>query len=93
MDSLFGLDKVAHHDKDLCLLTTVYDRSALMILESILKDAEIPFLVKDRGVGTTVKVIAGFSVFGADVFILPEHLELATALLSPVEDETEEIAE
>ena len=48
MDSLFGLERVSHHDDSLALLTTVYDPSLLLILESILRDAEIPYLKKDR---------------------------------------------
>ncbi len=83
MDSLFGLDRVSHHDDSLELLTTAYDRVQLMILESILQDAKIPYLLKERGSGTTVKVIAGFSIFGTDIFVLREHLELASALITP----------
>ncbi len=87
MDSFFGLDRVSPHDDSLALLTTVYDNSLLMILESILKDAEIPYLKKERGSGTSMKVIAGFSVFGTDLFVLKEHLETAQALITPQEPE------
>ena len=94
MDFFFGLDRVSPHDDSLALLTTVYDNSLLIILESILKDAEIPYLKKERGSGTTMKVIAGFSVFGTDLFVLKEHLETAQALIAPQDcedgEETEE---
>ncbi len=87
MDSLFGLDRVSAHDESLALLTTVYDPSLLMILESILTDAEIPYLKKERGSGTMMKVIAGFSVFGTDLFVRKEQLELATALIAPADED------
>ena len=61
MDSLFGLDRISPHDDSLELLTTVFDSAQQMIVESILRDAEIPYLVKSRGAGTAVKVITGFS--------------------------------
>ena len=93
MDSLFGLDRVSPHDDSLALLTTVYEPSLLMVLESILKDAKIPYLKKERGSGTMVKVITGFSTFGTDLFVLKEHLETAQALITPQESQQEEDAE
>ena len=92
MDSLFGLDRISPHDDSLELLTTVYDTAQQMIVESILRDAEIPYLAKSRGSGTAVKVITGFSMFGTDIFVLREHLELALELITPP-DEIEEIDE
>ena len=91
MDALFGLDRVSAHDESLELLTTVYDRTQLMIVESILKDAEIPYLAKERGSGTMVKVIAGYSMFGTDIFVPSAALETALELITP--PDTEEIVE
>ena len=95
MDSLFGLDRVSTHDDSLALLTTVSDSTQLLILESILRDAEIPYLVKHRGSGSSVKIITGFSLFAADIFVRREQLELATELIQPPEnfEEFEEDAE
>ena len=69
MDFLFGLDRVSPHDDTLALLTTVYDSTQLAVLESILRDAEIPYMVKERGSGSSVKIITGFSMFGTDLFV------------------------
>ena len=94
MDNLFGLDKISAHDKDLELLTTAYDPTYLAIVESILSDAGIPYLKKDRGSGAAVRVIMGYSMFGTDVFVLKAHLETATALITmPDEEQNEEIEE
>ena len=83
MDALFGLDRVSPHDEGLELLTTVYDRAQLLIVESILKDAEIPYLAKERGSGTMVKVIAGYSMFGTDIFVPRSVIDVAVALIMP----------
>ena len=90
MDFLFGLDRVSPHDKGLSLLTTVTNPTELLIIESILGDAKIPYLKKERGGGTTVKVIAGYSIFGTDVFVLDEHYEVALALITPPDTDGEE---
>jgi hypothetical protein len=81
MDGFFGFDKVSAHDDNVELLLTVYDPSALVVIESVLGDAEIPYLCRERGSGGMMKVIAGFSVFGTDVFVLKEHLDVAKAIL------------
>ncbi len=94
MDDLFGLDKVSAHDDDLELLTTAYDPTYLAIVKSILEDAKIPFLTKDRGSGAAMRVIMGYSMFGADVFVPKELYETALALITPEEsDGNEEIEE
>lgn len=90
MDSLFGLDRVSAHDAGLALLMTVYDPTRLAVVQSILTGEGIPFLFKERGAGGSVKIIAGYSVFGTDIFVRAEQLEEAGALFaiadSPAED-------
>ena len=86
MDSIFGLDSARNTSEDLELLTTVYDEISLACIKSILRDAEVPYLVKQRGSGSSVRIIAGYSIFGADIFVLRETLELAKALIAPAED-------
>ena len=75
MDRFFGLDSVSLKDDDLELLNTANDRVYLSIIESVLKDNGIPYLVKDRGCGTVVKVVMGFSIFGADIFVLKKDFD------------------
>ena len=91
MDSFFGLDNVSSHDEGLELLVTVYNPSELMIIQSILNGAQIPYLLKDRGAGGTMKVIAGYSVFGTDIFVRSEELEAAEALLNFDGEDFEEL--
>ena len=86
MSDLFGLDRVSPHDGDLELLTTVYDNTLMPVVESILRDAEIPYLIKERGTGGVMKVFMGFSMMGSDIFVKREHLETATALITPADE-------
>ena len=85
MDRFFGLDTACAHDEGQELLMTVYNPSELVVIKSVLDDAQIPFLAKDRGAGGSMKVIAGYSVFGTDIFVLEEHLDTAKALFENVQ--------
>ena len=93
MDNLFGLDKVSAHSDELELLTTAYDPTYLAIVKSILDDAKIPYLQKDRGSGAAVRVIMGYSLFGTDIFVPKDLLETACALIAPPENEEAEETE
>ena len=87
MDNFFGLDKVGSHPDNSELLITVNDNVQLSIIESILKGEKIPYFIKERGIGSAVKVIAGFSMFGADVFVMKDDIEKARELIRPLSDE------
>ncbi len=94
MDRFFGLDKVGSHPDNCELLITVTDNVQLAITESILRGAKIPYFTKERGSGSAVKVIAGFSMFGADIFVMKDDIEKAREIIRPLsEDELEAIAE
>lgn len=78
---LFGLNKPTKRHDELKLLTTVYDNEQLAIVRCILDGDNIPYLTKERGSGSSVKIIMGFSMFGTDIFVKSEQLEQAQALL------------
>ena len=80
MDKLFGLDHPAE-EADLALVRTFFDEISLSIALEVLEDNGIPHLKKDRGTGTVVRIITGFSMYGVDVFVRPEDAERATALM------------
>lgn len=89
---LFGLGKVSRHPEGLMLLTTVYDNINLSIIRGILDDAKIPFLIKERGSGSSVKIIAGYSMFGTDLFVRPGDLEAASELIAPLDEDADGIS-
>ena len=81
MDSFFGLDTPAKGDKDTALLTTTHDSVEREIVCSILTAENIPFRVVERGSGAMVKMLAGYSMFGSDIFVPASLLDQATVLL------------
>lgn len=81
MDRFFGLDKVGAHDADVSLLTTVHDEVEKGLLCGMLEEEHIPYLSKDRGSGEAVRILAGYSMFGCDIFVPSALLEQARELL------------
>ena len=80
-DPIFGLDEVSSHDEDTELLTTVHDNVELSILQSILDGEQIPYRVSERGSGSSVKIIMGYSMFGTDIFVPKAVFEQAKEVL------------
>lgn len=86
MDRLFGLDQPAPADEGLVLVGTYYDNASLTVALSVLNEADIPYLQKERGAGGAVRILAGYNMFGTDVFVREEDAETALDLLTPEED-------
>ena len=89
MFDLFGLEK-PHKISDgdeVSHLITVYDVAVLGIVRGLLEDAEIPYLVRERGTGSAMRIMTGFSLFGTDVFVPTNAMEVAKGLIAGLEDE------
>ena len=81
---LFGLDKpTSHNTQYSALLTTVYSNEELVAVRALLNGMNIPHNWADRGAGGVTRIIVGNTSYGTDIFVLPEHLEDAKALLYP----------
>ena len=78
---LFGLGKAKKSDDNMELLVTTHDNIELSILKSILEGEEIPYMVHDRGTGSAMRIIAGYSMFGTDIYVSKEVAEQARELL------------
>lgn len=81
MKDIFGLDKPAACDEFTAHLTTVHDNAELCVVRSILEGEKIPYRVRERGSGGMVKVIAGYSMYGTDIFVPKDMLSAAEELL------------
>ena len=76
----------------LCVEGKQYSSEELAVALSILNDAEIPYLTKDRGAGGAAKIIMGFNMYGTDIYVLKQQLEEAKAIFESaqfVEEEEE----
>ena len=87
LDKLFGLEKpVKTTGETGALLTTAHSNEELAAIEAMLRSAEIPYRLMDRGAGGVVRVISGYNMYGTDVFVREEDLETAQELLTPVDE-------
>lgn len=81
---LFGLDTPASPNTEYtALLTTVYSNEELVAVRSLLNGMNIPHNWADRGAGGVTRIIVGNTSYGTDIFVRPEQLEDAKALLYP----------
>jgi hypothetical protein len=98
-DKLFGLEKPEKTpDETGVLLTTAHGNEELAAIEALLRSAEIPYRLSDRGAGGVVRVISGYTMYGTDVYVREQDVETAQELLTPVDeqmpvDEVDEIFE
>ena len=90
MSDLFGLEMPHGHKislgDEVSHLITVYDVVVLGIVRGLLEDENIPYLVRERGTGSAVRLITGFSLFGTDVYVPTSALEVAKDLVAGLED-------
>lgn len=86
MSPLFHFDRVSSHDESAALLTTAHDPVEAGLVRSILEAENIPYQVRERGVGNAVAALAGFSIYGSDIFVPKAMLERAKAILEAYEE-------
>ncbi len=86
MDNLFfGLDQPAS-DENLVLLRTFHDDVSVTMAEEVLRDEGILFVKKDRGSGSAVRLITGYSMYGTDLLVASDDLEKAASLMEALFD-------
>ena len=87
--SIFGIGKSHKPMPEVELLVTVYDFGTRSVIESILGDAGMPYIIKERG--GSLPVITGRPMLGADIFVKAEDLEVAQKLIEPCFAENGEV--
>lgn len=83
--SFFGIGKSHKPMPDTELLVTIYDFGMRSVIESILRDADIPYIIKERG--GSLPVITGAPMLGSDIFVRVEDFDAASELIAPCFDE------
>lgn len=68
-------------------LITAMDNSEEAVIESILRSAGIPYVIREASSEGYVRVIMGFNVYGSDFYVPASLLDDAAALLVPEEAE------
>ena len=54
-------------------------------IEELLKEEEIPYLKKDRGTGSAMRIMMGQSFYGTDIYVPSALLEKALELITPAD--------
>ena len=92
-EKLFGLDQPKRAEEGTELLVTVYDNVRLSMVRSLLEAESIPYLIRERGSGSAVKIVTGISSFGSDVYVPASKLETATDAIAVLLGEDVEFVE
>ncbi|MBQ2255580.1 MAG: DUF2007 domain-containing protein [Clostridia bacterium] len=92
-DKLFGLDQPKSPEQGEALLVTVHDNVQLSMVRSLLEAESIPYLIRERGSGSAVKIVMGVSSFGSDVYVPASKLEEATDAIAALLGEEVEFIE
>ena len=92
-EKLFGLDQPKAPDEGTALLVTVYDNVQLSMVRSLLEAESIPYLIRERGSGSAVKIVMGVSSFGSDVYVPASKIEQATDAIAALLGEDVEFIE
>ncbi|WP_394925054.1 DUF2007 domain-containing protein [uncultured Robinsoniella sp.] len=92
---MFGKkDSDNKQDSDLIVLRTASNNYELGLIEGLLEDHHIPFLVQDRGVGGYLRIYAGSSIYGTDIMVGKTYFDQAKAIMDEVDwDETSQVSE
>jgi len=64
-----------------CLLISVSDGIQAKLIENLLAESNIPFLVQDKGCGAYLKVYMGYSAFGTEIYVDESNYHRAKELV------------
>ncbi|TJX67923.1 DUF2007 domain-containing protein [Soehngenia saccharolytica] len=78
------MSKKEKQEINLKLLIKTSDRIMLSLIESILKENGIPYILKDKGTGGYLKIITGASIYDTEVLVSDKDFEKARELVDLV---------
>lgn len=70
------------------LLRTTNNNLELNLIKELLEQNEIPYIIKDHGIGGYMRIISGDSIYGTDILVEESIIERAESLINdfPWED-------
>ena len=93
LKKLFGLEKPVEDKASGVLLTTAHGNEELAAIVALLRAAELPYRIEEQGAGEVVRVIAGYNMYGTNIYVRAEDLETAQELIAPAASEHEDSAQ
>lgn len=70
---------------ELELLITVIGPYEQGVIQGLLENAGVPYVVKDRGMGNYLKIYTGSSYLGTDIFVAKTMLERAREVIDGID--------
>ena len=64
------------------LLRTTNNNIELNIIKEVLEQNEIPYIIKDHGIGGYMRIISGDSIYGTDILVEESQIERAESLIN-----------
>lgn len=68
-------------DLQMVVLKTSNNNYEIDLIKSLLEENEIPYILKERGIGGYMKIISGSSFFGTDILVEKSSFERAKAII------------
>lgn len=80
-------EKSEKHDRDdeMVLFKTVHDDVELALIKNILDEKQIPCHLKDLGISGYIRIIAGFSIYGTEIYVRESDFEKAMEAIGGIE--------
>lgn len=70
-----------NNDLEMVLLKTTNTDYELAITKSILEDNNIPYILREKGIGGYMRIIGGTSIYGTDILVEESTYEKAKDIL------------
>lgn len=64
------------------LLRTTNNNIELNIIKELLEENQIPYIIKDHGIGGYMRIISGDSIYGTDILVEESVIERAESLIN-----------
>ena len=84
MDELTEPEEAPAQPAEPVYLTTINSDQEFELFSGLLHLNKIPFFSQDKDTGDYMRIYMGFSVYGQDVYVLPQHYALCSQLLAQI---------
>lgn len=66
---------------EMIVLETASNNYELNLMKNLLDEHNIPYIVKDRGIGGYMRIVSGASLYGTDILVEKSMFEKAKTIL------------
>ena len=70
-----------NNDLEIVLLRSTNNNYELDVVKSLLEENNIPYMIREPGVGQHMRIIGGRSIYGTDILVEKSSFEKANTIL------------